>query len=95
MYKSVIESLHSRACIMEYIFENEISHLTKFYAKRRKGVPFKKHNRILNRLANIKPMIKLRVLSLYMTRMKFYYTVKTLKWFLLHRSDQYNDLAEI
>ena len=32
---------------------------------------------------------------LYMTRMKFYYTVKTLKWFLLYRSDQYNDVQDV
>ena len=29
---------------------------------------------------------------LYMTRMKFYYTVKTLKWFLLYRSDSYDEV---
>ena len=30
-----------------------------------------------------------------MCRMKFQYTVKTLKWFLLYRADQYNDSEEI
>lgn len=27
--------------------------------------------------------------------MKFYYTVKTLKWFLLFRSDTYDDLEDV
>ena len=87
MYKAVIESLYFRAQAMEQVFDSEISHLTKFYSKRKKGVPMKKHNRIFHRLNNIKPMIKQRVLCLYMNRMKFQFTVKTLKWFLLHRSD--------
>ena len=30
-----------------------------------------------------------------MNRMKFYYTVKTLKWFLLERSDSYDDLEDV
>lgn len=32
---------------------------------------------------------------LYMTRMKFYYTVKTLKWFLLYRSDSYDEVEQV
>ena len=39
------------------------------------------------KLSMIPAEIKERVLLLYMARMKFYYTVKTLKWFVLNRSD--------
>ena len=95
MFKTVIESLHSRAVVMEQVFDEEIPFLSKFYQKRRKGVPMKKNNRINQRLNNIKPNIKQRVLCLYMNRMKFAYTVKILKWFLLNRSDSYDDLSEI
>lgn len=46
------------------------------------------------KLNTIKPEIKERVLLLYLNRMKFYFTIKTLKWFLLFRSDDY-DLEDI
>ena len=46
------------------------------------------------KLNTIKPEIKERVLLLYLNRMKFYFTIKTLKWFLLFRSDDY-DLEDV
>ena len=47
------------------------------------------------KLSNINKGIKQRVLMLYMARMKFYYTVKTLKWFLLFRSDSYDEVEQV
>ena len=42
MYKSVIESLYSRAQVMEQVFDAEIGLLTRHYSKRKKGVAYKK-----------------------------------------------------
>ena len=55
----------------------------------------KRNVRIVRQLGAIKPEIKLKVLQLYMARMKFYYIVKTLKWFLLYRQDNYETLEDI
>jgi len=77
---------------MTKVFDNEIAYLIKFYSKKRKGISSKKHTKMVTKLNNISRPVKKRVLMLYMARMKFYYTVKTLKWFLLYRSDQYDDV---
>ena len=47
------------------------------------------------KLNNISEPVKIRVLKLYLVRMKLYYTVKMLKWFLLNRSDNYEDVMEV
>jgi len=80
---------------MSEVFDNEIGYLVKYYSKKKKGAPNKKHQRLVVRLNTIDKQIKNRVLMLYMARMKFYYTVKTLKWFLLFRSDQYDDVQDV
>ena len=87
MYRKHIAALEGRASVLSHVFETEIGYLVKHYSKKKKGAPVKKNLRIVARLSAIKPEVKQRVLSLYMARMKFYYTVKTLKWFLLYRSD--------
>ena len=74
---------------MSQIFDREIGTLNTYFTnnKKKKGVSAKKYQNILKRLSQIQPEIKRRVLQLYMCRMKFQYTVKTLKWFLLYRAD--------
>lgn len=73
---------------MSQIFDREIGTLNTYFTnnKKKKGST-KKYSHILKRLSQIHPEIKRRVLQLYMCRMKFQYTVKTLKWFLLYRAD--------
>ena len=96
MYRRHIDALKGRADVMSQVFESEIGYLVKFYSKRKKGSgPNKKHQRMVVKLSNIDKNIKQRVLMLYMARMKFYYTVKTLKWFLLYRSDSYDEVEQV
>ena len=85
MYKKHIGALLGRSLVLSTVFDTEIGYLTKFFARKRKGVSMKRNIRIVRQLGAIKPEIKLKVLQLYMARMKFYYIVKTLKWFLLYR----------
>ena len=87
MYKKHIGALLGRSMVLSTVFDTEIGVLTKFFARKRKGVSMKRNIRIVRQLGSIKPEIKLKVLQLYMARMKFYYIVKTLKWFLLYRQD--------
>lgn len=47
------------------------------------------------RINYIPEPIKNRVLMLYMARMKFFYTMKTLKWFLTYRYDQDADEEKV
>lgn len=43
MTRRVIMAQQSRLRVLEDIFENEIGYLVRHYAKKRKGVPVKKH----------------------------------------------------
>ena len=90
MYRAHIQALESRTRVMYDVFDTEIGYLVKYFSKKRKGGLDKKHKRLVVKLNCIDRAIKERVLLLYMNRMKFYYTVKTLKWFLLYRSEQYS-----
>jgi hypothetical protein len=90
MYRRHLQALRGRSDAMRIVFQDQSNYLQSFYIKKKKGVTIKKHSKILARIININEEIKERVLLLFMTRMKFYYTVKTLKWFLLYRSDQYS-----
>lgn len=94
MYKRHIEALYDRVYCLSKIFDDEIGYLVAFYQKKKKGANVKKNNKMIVKLNTIKPEIKERVLLLYLNRMKFYYTIKTLKWFLLFRSDDY-DLEDV
>ena len=90
MYRRHWHALRDRVNVMRDVFKIQANYLQAFYSKKKKGQTNKKNPKILARIINIRPEIRERVLLLYMTRMKFYYTVKTLKWFLLHRSDDYS-----
>jgi hypothetical protein len=81
MYRRHLQALRGRSDAMRIVFQDQSNYLQSFYIKKKKGVTIKKHSKILARIINM---------LLFMTRMKFYYTVKTLKWFLLYRSDQYS-----
>ncbi len=95
LYKAHIKALQGRAEVMDQVFEREIGYLVKQYSKKKKGVVNKKHMRIVGKLGCINKSVKNRVLCLYMNRMKFYYTIKTLKWFILYQSDSYPDLEKV
>ena len=84
LYRTHISALKGRAEVMDQVFEREIGYLVKQYSKKKKGVVNKKHMRIVAKLGCIDKAVKNRVLCLYMNRMKFYYTIKTLKWFILY-----------
>jgi len=90
MYRRHLNSLIGRSDAMSIVFQDQANYLQSFYSKKKKGVTIKKHQKILAKIINIDEKIRDRVLLLYMTRMKFFYTVKTLKWFLLYRSEQYS-----
>ena len=94
MYKRHIEALYDRVYCLSKVFDDEIGYLVAFYQKKKKGANQKKNNKMIVKLNTIKPEIKERVLLLYLNRMKFYFTIKTLKWFLLFRSDDY-DLEDV
>ena len=93
MYRFHIYALQQRASVMTELFETEIGALVSHYSKKKKGAPVKKNKNIVVRLNSINADIKKRVLSLYLCRMKFYFTVKTIKWFLIYRHDNYTDEA--
>ena len=97
MYRRHLEALDSRANVMSELFDKEIGYLNKYYSDSKKGTLKERARKkqTLRDLSNINPVIKQRVLQLYMARMKFYYTIKTLKWFLLYRSDQYDDMEAV
>ena len=97
MYRRHLEALDSRANVMSELFDKEIGYLNKYYSDSKKGTLKERARKkqTLRELSNINPQIKQRVLQLYMARMKFYYTIKTLKWFLLFRSDQYDDMEAV
>jgi len=95
MYRSHVRALENRAGVLSEVFDYEIGYLVKFFGKKRKGPGNKKNNRLVVKLNSISKAVKRRVLELYMSRMKFYFTVKTLKWFLLFRSDNYEELEEV
>ena len=88
LFRKHTYALNARVKGLHHIFDSEISYLIKYYSKKRKGAPVKKNNKIVVRLSSIKKEIKERILRLYLNRMKFYYTVKTLKWFLLYQTDK-------
>ena len=65
--------------IKDIIWERESAYLYKFLSKKRKGeVKSKKLTKLLPKILNIpEPIIK-RILFVYMTRQKFYYTIRFL-----------------
>ena len=70
---------------MEGLFKQQQNTLQAYYSKK-KGA----HNsKFLAKIIGIPDSMKQRILQMYMLRMKFFFTLKTLKWFLMHRSENY------
>ena len=80
---------------MEEVFDREVQYLSKQFMKKKKGNNNKKQLRVVAKLGNIRSEMKNRVLCLYMNRMKFYYAIKTLRWYILYQSDTYDDIKKI
>ena len=103
MYRRHIKALEYRCVVMSELFEDEVYNLVKNIQKQSKqkkvkGVEPKKTNKsakLVIRLLGIPKAMKNRVLCLYMARMKFFYTVKTLKWFMTYRSYTYADESAV
>ena len=95
MYRRHISALYDRVYCLSKIFDNEIGYLLAYYAKKKKGANAAKSKKLVVKLSSIKAEVKERVLLLYLNRMKFYFTVKTLKWFLLYRSESYDGLEDV
>ena len=76
--------------IKDCIWERESAYLYKFLSKKKKGeVKSKKLTKVLPKILKIPEAIIKRILFVYMTRQKFYYTIRFLQWLITYRGEGY------
>ena len=84
-------TLQSReSAISDVVWEREIGYLTRIFQKKKKGEKVsKKQQKIIQKMVVIPKDIKERILFLYMTRQKFYFTIRFLQWLINYRGEGY------
>ena len=76
--------------LRDVVWEREIGFLTRIFQKKKKGEKVsKKQTKICAKMLVIPKDVKERILFLYMTRQKFYYTVRFLQWLINYRGEGY------
>jgi len=68
--------------------------LFEYFTKKKAKANIKhKHKKLnlTNRIKEIDPDIKQRVIELYMVRQKFYYTIRFLYWLAIYRGEHFDE----
>ena len=74
----------------EGVWARECDFLSRFFAKKKKGEKqSKKVAKLVGKVTAISKAIRDRILFIYMTRQKFYYTIRFLQWLINYRGEGY------
>jgi len=95
-YRNHLNAKYNQLYWLSIAFEIERDYLKEeLLKKKRDPKQTKKHKKLADKLDRIKPEFKEMALNLFSNRMRLYYSVHMLNWFLSKRPHLYTDMTKV